>query len=157
MYIKNTSEISSFLTEFTELFGIRPFMLNAQLTTLLYRSTIWLTDLNLNSPVNMRECFMLNYFWGTLHIAFYMSTLLQNVGPSTRCHNPNDDTLNKHGCKNSKAYKKTPSSVDCVGKFMFLMLIPYGKFVSPVMISILIVLWCKASYVWNFYYFNILS
>jgi hypothetical protein len=48
----------------------------------------------------------------------------------------------------------TPSSVDWVGNFVFLLLLPYRKCISPLMISILIVLWCWASYVCSF--FNVL-
>jgi hypothetical protein len=44
----------------------------------------------------------------------------------------------------------TPSSVDWVGKFVFVVLMPYREFFSLVMTSILIVLWPKASYMWSF-------
>jgi hypothetical protein len=45
--------------------------------------------------------------------------------------------------------KKTtiPSSADWAGKLMFFMLVPYGEFIFLIVTSVLIVLWCKASYV----------
>jgi hypothetical protein len=36
------------------------------------------------------------------------------------------------------------------GKIVFFVLVPYREFVSSVMTSSLIVLWCKVSYVWSF-------
>jgi hypothetical protein len=39
------------------------------------------------------------------------------------------------------------------GKFVFLVLVPYGEFVSLVMTSSLIFLWCKASFVYSFLYY----
>jgi hypothetical protein len=45
----------------------------------------------------------------------------------------------------------------CVSVFGVFLMVPSGEFVSPVMTSFLIFLWCKASHVWGFYYFNILS
>jgi hypothetical protein len=46
---------------------MRPSMSNAQLSTLWYRSTNWLADLNLNIPANTRDCFMLIDFLATLY------------------------------------------------------------------------------------------
>jgi hypothetical protein len=51
---------------------MRSSIFNAQLTTLRYRSTDWLAGLNLNIPVNMRECFKLPDFWPTLYISWRM-------------------------------------------------------------------------------------
>jgi hypothetical protein len=55
--------------------------------------------------------------------------------------------------------KRNYYSVQCRlnGKIVFFVLVPYGEFVSPVVTSILLVLWCKASYVESLSYFNVLS
>jgi hypothetical protein len=49
-------------------------------------------------------------------------------------------------CYHRRSKKSTTvSSVDWVGKSMFYVLVPYREFLSPMMVCILIVLWCKAS------------
>jgi hypothetical protein len=45
------------LTEFTKWSGMRSSMFDALLTILRYRSTNGQAGLNLNIPVNLRECF----------------------------------------------------------------------------------------------------
>jgi hypothetical protein len=65
--------------------------------------------------------------------------------------------LDSHFHRSKKKKTITPSRVDIVGKLVFFVLVPYREFVSPVMTFILIVLWCKASYVQSFHYFNVLS
>jgi hypothetical protein len=74
---------------------MRSFTFSAHLTTLWYHSTIWVTDLNLNSPVNMTECFTLNlllghpvyrFLYGPVDFSYHEernSVLLQNMGNYT--------------------------------------------------------------------------
>jgi hypothetical protein len=46
---------------------MRSSTFNAQLTALWCRSTNWLAGLNLNIPVNAKECWRLTDFWATMH------------------------------------------------------------------------------------------
>jgi hypothetical protein len=52
----------------------------------------------------------------------------------------------------AKKKRKKYNSVQCrlSGKITVFMLVQYREFLSPVMTSIVIVLWCNASYLWSF-------
>jgi hypothetical protein len=67
MYSKIRWKFPYYLQNLQKLFEMRSPVFNAKLTTLWYRCTNWLVGLNLNIPVNARECFRLTDVWATLH------------------------------------------------------------------------------------------
>jgi hypothetical protein len=62
-----------------KLFEITYSMLNAQLTTLLYRSTNWLARSNLNIIVNTRECFRSADFGVVYIFKKYAAAVQENI------------------------------------------------------------------------------
>jgi hypothetical protein len=72
---------------YKKLFGMRSSMFSAQLTTLWYRSTNRLADLNQNIPVETREWFRLTDLWAALHIPNNFS-IHRDIGFSDFVHRP---------------------------------------------------------------------
>jgi hypothetical protein len=53
---------------------------NEQLTMLWHHSTNQLAGLNMNIPINMRECFTITDFWATPYYISPNKSMLDNVG-----------------------------------------------------------------------------
>jgi hypothetical protein len=68
MYTTIRYKCPYYLLNLQKLFEMRSSVFSAQLTTLWYRSTNRLAGLNLNIPVNTKECFRLTDFWDTLYL-----------------------------------------------------------------------------------------